>query len=189
MDEGLAALLAGAGALIGALVGAVASFRGARIGAERALEAVLAQVQQQALAEHAHWAREHRKTAWIQALDEAANAVGALEEMASRCRRGEGIPGDLVERVRNANTVLSRGAIHLNVWGPEAGAAACVTLHSKTQHQFRAVLDWARAVASSGDTEAAARAYEDANAARLDAYTTLLYLARAALRDGMATST
>ncbi|MES5819063.1 hypothetical protein [Streptomyces sp. RG80] len=184
----MAALLAGAGALIGALLGAVASYRGAKIGAERALEATLAQVERQALAEHAHWAREHRRTAWIEALDAAAIAVRTIDEMAAHCRRGEGIPRELPARARDSATVLSRGAIHLSVWGPEAGADACVDLHGRIFEQFMAVLGWARAIASSGDPEAAALAYEEADAARLDEYTTFLHLAKAALRDGAATS-
>lgn len=190
MDEGLAALLAGAGAgaLVGALVGALASFRGAKIGATKALETALAQVERQSLAEHAHWAREHRKAAWMQALDEASLAVTAINEMASRCRQSEGIPPEVVERVHAAAGVLTRSAVHLSVWGPEEGADACTLLYEKLLDQFHAVLFWARAVGSAGDTECAASAYEEANSARLDAYTGFLYLAKTALRDGIATA-
>lgn len=70
MDQGIAAVIAGAAGMVGALGGAVAgglaAIRGARVGAETGAKALRDQVRDQAATEHAHWLREQRRAAYTQ---------------------------------------------------------------------------------------------------------------------------
>lgn len=65
MDQGVAALLAGAlgviGALAGALAGAFGAIRGARVSADRAAETAERQRQADTVSEHSHWLRQQRR--------------------------------------------------------------------------------------------------------------------------------
>lgn len=64
MDQGLAAVIAGAFGLVGAAVGGAAAAWGARVGAEKTALATRQQVRDQAEAEHAHWLRQQRLEAY-----------------------------------------------------------------------------------------------------------------------------
>ncbi|MGW6897218.1 hypothetical protein ACWGF2_11305 [Streptomyces sp. NPDC054919] len=188
MDQGMAAVLAGIGALVGALVGAVASFRGAKVGAERALEAVKVQVERQALAEHAHWAREHRRTTLIDVLSNAADMTQVLHQMERLCGRNEGIPTQLSATMPEHITQMGQNVVHLSVWGPDDGVEACNELLDAINHQYEAALRWSRAVRTDSDTESAQRAYRQADEARIGAYARFAFIAKVALRDGVEAS-
>ncbi|MDC0773299.1 hypothetical protein [Streptomyces sp. HD] len=68
MDEGWAAITAGAVSLLGASVGGLAAIIGARIGAEKNATSVLDQTIQQAHAERRQWIRDQRALAYEQFL-------------------------------------------------------------------------------------------------------------------------
>jgi hypothetical protein len=60
MDEGNAAVIAGALALMGAVIGGGAAIWGAKLGADKAAKAAMRQVAVQANFEHRQWLREQR---------------------------------------------------------------------------------------------------------------------------------
>lgn len=87
MNEGLAALYAGLGALIGAVFAAIASYLAARHTADKSANALMAQVTQQTRDGHAHWVREQRRLAFAnttRAYGELANTMAVF-----RSRLGE----------------------------------------------------------------------------------------------------
>ncbi|MBQ1157584.1 hypothetical protein KBZ21_05290 [Streptomyces sp. A73] len=81
MDQGWAALAAGAFGLVGAVVGGAAAVWGSKIGAEKTANATRQQVVDQARASHGQWLKQQRLEAVISFMatwDELVTAVGQL---------------------------------------------------------------------------------------------------------------
>jgi hypothetical protein len=183
MDQGMAALLAGVGALAGSSLGALAAWRGARIGAQKAVEAVQVQVEGQYQAEHRHWAREERKNSWMAALKAARLAVTALHDMERDLRQGRIPAAGSRSAITDAAPDIATGVVELSVWGPDEGAEACAELHAKIVEQTEAVLAWETAVSQGREATQEQEAYVAADERRIDAYSRFLYSARQCLRD------
>ncbi len=183
MDQGMAALLAGVGGLVGSSVGALAAWRGARIGAQKAVEAVRVQVKGQSEAEHQHWAREERKTSWMTSLKAARQVTGTLHNVERGLRQGQGPSAEARSTIADEMSTLAAGVVELSVWGPDEGADACGELHTKIFEQVEAVMNWGGAIAQGRDTAREQEAYAVADENRRDAYSLFLYLARRSLRD------
>lgn len=183
MDQGMAALLAGVGALIGSLLGALAAWRGATTGAKKAVEAAQVQVTGQAEAEHRHWAREQRKVSWMAALKNAQLVVTELNDMAQHLARGQEPPDEYAATIVPVMPELGNAVVELSVWGPEEGASACADLHTKLYEQIKAVGRWREAVSEGREASREQSAYEAANRSRRNAYTIFLHLAAQSLRD------
>lgn len=121
MDQGMAALIAGltgmAGALGGAVAGAIGAVRGAKVGAERTAEATRQQVQDQAVAEHSHWLRQQRQTAYSAFI--AANQ--AAERAAEAAMNGTYDPQarDSLEALDRARNDLNDISSQVFVLGPD----------------------------------------------------------------------
>ncbi|MCI3273970.1 hypothetical protein [Streptomyces cylindrosporus] len=68
MDEGVAAIAAGAVGVLGAALGGLAAILGAKIGADRNAAALLHQIRHQRHAEQEQWVRGQRSTAYAEFL-------------------------------------------------------------------------------------------------------------------------
>ncbi|MFD8369236.1 hypothetical protein ACFV2Z_00450 [Streptomyces sp. NPDC059688] len=142
MDQGVAAIWAGVAGLVGAGIGGLATAYGARIGAQKSLEAVGLQVEQQAAAEHAHWVREQRR----QASFAFAQGFLAYAEAFVRCSgfvtEHSEVPedqlGNLVEQANNLIILNS----HLEAWGPETVVQAATGLTDEVGRTRRWIEDW-----------------------------------------------
>lgn len=137
----------------------------------------------QAAAEHGHWAREHRRAAWMGALAESMEGLNSLHSMESSLERGVVPANDGVERLSQAVEALARATVELSVWGPDDGADACADLQRDLNRQFAALTDWMVAVRAGQDPTHLQQAYAAANTTRRESYAKLLELARSALRD------
>ncbi|MZE78196.1 hypothetical protein [Streptomyces xinghaiensis] len=179
VDEGTVALLSGACALIGSLIGAVGAWQGAKLGALKAVEAVKVQAD----AEHAQWAREHRKAAWMTALDATMEIVGALGEMEVQLAQGRTPQSGIADLFVRLQPLLATTAVQLSVWGPDEGADACTALVGSVGAQFRAATDWIEAIGEGRDSSVPQAAYLAADEQRRRDYTTFIALASSALRD------
>ena len=68
MDEGVAAIAAGAVGVLGAGLGGLAAIFGAKVGADKNAAAVVRQIRHQAQVEHTQWVRDQRSTAYAEFL-------------------------------------------------------------------------------------------------------------------------
>ncbi|MET9409545.1 hypothetical protein ABZX90_27830 [Streptomyces sp. NPDC002935] len=146
MDEGTAALTAGAFALIGAFASAGAAMWGARTGAAKGLEAAHAQVEGQEKAEHRHWAREQRMLTLMEVLDQLAALQSTLNAAKVKLTLGEVPPDSLHEQYRTAQGALLRILPRLSVWGPELGPEINTKLINQADQVYKSWWAWQSAV-------------------------------------------
>lgn len=119
MDQGVAAVIAGIAGVIGTGVGGLATAYGARIGAQKSMEAVQVQVREQSEAEHSHWVREQRRQACVELTD----ALGAFAKSVAASwplvLEGRAVPHERFEALMSQtdSMLLIRG--HTQLWGPQ----------------------------------------------------------------------
>ncbi|MEU5243430.1 hypothetical protein AB0G81_04820 [Streptomyces asoensis] len=153
MDAGIAAVFAGiagmVGALGGAVAGGVAAVRGARLGAEKTSAALLKQTQDQAEIEHRHWAREHRRQACSQLMEQYAGILEALANAERSLWREEVLTveqNQAIDTLIVATTPVSR---QIDLWGPSELRDAVGELMTRVMGAVFLVKEWAHAVETS----------------------------------------
>ncbi|MFD9881538.1 hypothetical protein ACFWZT_08745 [Streptomyces alboflavus] len=117
MDQGLAGLIAGIAGLVGAVVGGGATAYGARIGAQKTIEAAQTQVHHQSAAEHQHWVREHRKQACLELVDGFGGYVPIAVECLGAVNQGNPVDREKQAELRRWCTQLVVSGGHLQLWG------------------------------------------------------------------------
>jgi hypothetical protein len=166
MDQGVAAALVGVAGLVGAAIGGLATAYGARIGAQKCIEAVGLQVQQQSAAEHAHWVREQRRQAATAFIDGfVAFAAAYARCSTSICAHAE-LTDDQARELSQTGNDLTIARGHLELWGPESVVRAADVLNATVDVARNWINEWDE-VYQSGDSEEinthASRATELAN--------------------------
>lgn len=114
------------GALGGAAAGAIGAVRGAKVGADKTAAATRQQVRDQATAEHDHWLREQRLTAYgafIAVNQDAERAADTALRPADRPQSR----ADVIA-FREAIQKLSNTSSHITVLGPEEMITASGTV-------------------------------------------------------------
>ncbi|WP_432110291.1 hypothetical protein [Streptomyces sp. AA1529] len=122
MDQGVAALIAGAAGMVGALGGSIAgglaAIRGAKIGAMSSAEATRRQVQDQSMAEHSHWLRSKRADAYSEFLNQARRTEQAVDRFAFKLHAGSASFEDLTDVDEEIDKLLDCGST-IELVGPE----------------------------------------------------------------------
>ncbi|MFG2889297.1 hypothetical protein [Streptomyces sp. NPDC048248] len=153
MDAGIAAVIAGVAGMVGALGGAatggLAAVRGARIGAEKTSAALLKQTQDQAEIEHRHWAREHRRQACSQLMEQYAGMLGALALAQKALWNGELLPAEEHQAIDALKVAMAPVSRQLDLWGPPELRDAVDELMDKVMIAAFLVKEWAHAVETS----------------------------------------
>ncbi|MCI3931224.1 hypothetical protein [Streptomyces sp. AN091965] len=153
MDQGIAGLAAGIAGLIGAGVGGLATAYGARIGAQKTIEAARTQVQAQSSVDHQQWVRDQRRQACTDVFDAFSRYSRAASVCGSHVRADRAVSSDEIGELTDATLDLTVVAGHLELWGPDdiVTAAQGITDTAHTQH--RLFVHWLAAFAS-GDADA-----------------------------------
>ncbi|TLQ43423.1 hypothetical protein [Streptomyces marianii] len=149
----MAAFIAGmagmVGALGGALVGGVAAVRGARIGAEKAAEAVRQQVQDQASVDHDHWLRQQRLEAYtmlLGAYDAHAPVAHRASQKVADVSPGEDLPDAEFEEMFTTAGVIQQERQRVKLVGPDAIHVKAVELEQAVWRYRSALMALAEAL-------------------------------------------
>ncbi|MGW5284644.1 hypothetical protein ACWERI_35260 [Streptomyces collinus] len=183
MDQGIAAVLAGVAGLVGAGIGGLTTAYGARVGAQKSIEAVQVQVDRQAASEHEHWVRDQRKqvcndiaTAWTAFFYTSAPCMG---NVASR----QPVTDEQLTALDTAYQAVAVACHQLIMWGPddltvsaELLSRACLGINSNARI-WPQILTSAQESAISGHMAAA----EEASRALSSALARYVTKARATL--------
>jgi membrane protease subunit (stomatin/prohibitin family) len=153
MDQGIAAAFAGVAGLVGAGIGGLATAYGARVGAQKALQAVQMQVQQQAAAEHSHWLRDQRRqvcsditAAWAQVVMPSARCLSRIEQ-------GQAIHDDTLHALGSHIDALADACAPIPLWGPDHLIARTTELREASSDFAIAIARW-NDVREAGDQAA-----------------------------------
>ncbi|MFF0735779.1 hypothetical protein ACFYVK_29675 [Streptomyces chartreusis] len=119
MDQGIAGVIAGIAGLVGAGIGGLATAYGARIGAQKSMEAVQIQVQRQSAAEHEHWVRDHRRHVCTEITDAYAQCVPVVTQCFQRMDEQDAILPELMDSLVSAVDGLITIRGHAQLWGPQ----------------------------------------------------------------------
>lgn len=153
MDQGIAAFLTGVAGLIGAGIGGLATAYGARIGAQKSIEAVQVQVERQASSEHEHWVRGQR----TQICNEIAAAWNPLLQAAMHCTSyiATGRPFTDAERSEVTTTyqTLSAACHQVILWGPNDLAEAANELDDMALALHNLIYEWRHTLTEGDETE------------------------------------
>ncbi|MFF4040670.1 hypothetical protein [Streptomyces sp. NPDC001816] len=187
MDQGAAAVFAGVAGLIGAGIGGLATAYGARIGAQKSIEAVGLQVQRQSAAEHGHWVREQRREVCVSFIDAFVRYAKGLVDCSKFVNTRTVVPSDTAADLSDSRNslIILRG--HLQLWGPQAVVDAAFALTDAVRATYDWVEEWYE-ILESGD-----ESHIDSHIARDQELTTSLGAARLAFvataRDVLGTPT
>ncbi|MFB6837085.1 hypothetical protein [Streptomyces sp. NPDC056361] len=163
MDQGLAAALAGIAGVVGAGIGGLATAYGARVGAQKTIEAVHTQVTHQASAEHEHWTREQRR----QACDETVSAWMTFVTLAVPCQgrisRDQDLSEEQFNTLHEAFIALTIATAKLQLWGPDNLVSSANSMSSAAKQLHVAMLRWPQTL-HGGDTAETSAAKEQIEA-------------------------
>lgn len=152
MDQGLAGLLAGIAGLIGTGVGGLATAYGARIGADKTLEAAHAQVEAQSDAEHDHWVREQRRQACSDIVDAYGTFMLSLNRVTDQVwDRVQPTDSDL-EAVKNDARNFYLAGERLSLWGPDELVARFRPIRTAVEDLHSLAFDSCDVVASADES-------------------------------------
>ncbi|MGA4958659.1 hypothetical protein [Streptomyces lavendulocolor] len=138
----LAVVLAALAGLAGAAIGGYATAYGARIGAQKSIEAVGVQVAQQSEAEHSHWVRENRRQACTDTLDAYVACTMSLVYCRAFMREGAELPAELINDASDKTDILTVIQSHLQLWGPERLVTLSGAMAEAAGELLHAIREW-----------------------------------------------
>ncbi|WP_030673737.1 hypothetical protein [Streptomyces sp. NRRL B-1347] len=153
MDQGIAGLAAGIAGLIGAGVGGLATAYGARVGAQKTIEAAQTQVRAQSSVDHQQWVRDQRRQACTDVFDAFSRYLRAASVCGSHVKASRAVSVDEIGELSAAAMDLHVVAGHLELWGPDDIVTAADGVTSTARAQHERFTHWLAAFAS-GDAEA-----------------------------------
>lgn len=146
MDQGVAGVIAGIAGLVGAGVGGLATAYGARIGAQKTLEAAQTQVERQATAEHAHWVREQRRQVYSAVVElEAAHTI-AINGYQVQLERGAAPTTEQLHGLEDRYNRIAEVIACAHLWGPYELATKATLLRSALAEEISSLVDWCLAI-------------------------------------------
>ncbi|MFF4659323.1 hypothetical protein [Streptomyces sp. NPDC001381] len=155
MDEGIAALIAGAAAAVGGVVGAfgggLMSARGSERAAETAATAALRQVQDQGAVEHAHWVRQQRQTLYARVVELYVAAGVDLVAAAKQLKQVTPLSESDKQDIRAAVVALEAAISQLALWGPQSVQDIGGELRTRIKSVAGTLFSWSDAVAWEPD--------------------------------------
>lgn len=185
MDQGIAAAFAGVVGLIGAGIGGLATAYGARIGANKTIEAAQTQVMHQSAAEHTHWVREQRRQICNDVMEAWTPLIEASVICTVRIRRGVSVPDDAVGALDSSFVNLSHRGARSQLWGPDELVNAIQDLVTAARSVADSARRWPQVL--DGREQAAIQAHQTEHAAKASqvasAWRSFASVARATLRS------
>ncbi|MFF7240457.1 hypothetical protein [Streptomyces collinus] len=142
MDQGVAAAFAGVVGLVGAALGGLATAYGARIGANKSIEAVTLQVNRQSEVEHLHWLREQRRQACVSFIDAFLTVTKSVAACAQSHTASDDVYSDLLEALSNDHDALLMRREHLELWGPHELVDSARGITSATASMRDVLREW-----------------------------------------------
>jgi hypothetical protein len=183
MDEGLVGLIGGGLGLVGTFAATAGAMWGARLGAMKGLEATRAQVAGQELAEHRHWAREQRRLALTDALDELTIIDQVLRKAWVKLLLGDSPPTQLHEDYMTHHEAFMRDVFHLGVWGPDEARMVGQNIVGLANRVYEAWALWESALNAGDPTDVHQEAFRVGRSNLNAPWTELLNLTAQTLRD------
>lgn len=174
MDQGIAGVVAGIAGLVGAGIGGLATAYGARVGAQKTIEAAQAQVSHQSAAEHTHWVREQRTQLCSELARRHASFAFELYKNGAGLTAGQQLSRDVREDLMARHLEIAEIAWTLQLWGPTGLSLATSTLSATGSRVLTSAISWSEAVRAEGDIPACAQSYQaarDADAAARSSFT------------------
>ncbi|WP_128146072.1 MULTISPECIES: hypothetical protein [unclassified Streptomyces] len=165
MDQGVAGVIAGIAGLVGAGVGGLATAYGARIGAQKTLEAAQTQVERQATAEHAHWVREQRRQVYSAVVElEAAHTI-AINGYQVQLERGDTPTTEQLHGLEDRYNRIAEVIACAHLWGPYELATKATLLRSAIAEEISSLVDWCLAIdeGRTGELHGCAQHYQAAS--------------------------
>jgi hypothetical protein len=142
MDQGIAGVIAGIAGLVGAGVGGLATAYGARIGAQKTIEAAQTQVAHQSAAEHRHWVRDQRREACATFLDRFGAFAMVAVDCASAVEHGRRLDEEHSRQLIDLTRQLIVANAQLQLWGPAPLTACAHELTSAASAFFYHLAEW-----------------------------------------------
>ncbi|MFD7242443.1 hypothetical protein [Streptomyces massasporeus] len=144
MDQGIAGVIAGIAGLLGAGVGGLATAYGARIGAQKTIEAAQTQVAQQSAAQHRQWLREQRRQACFALVDAFGTFARVAVDCATAVENEQALPeGHREELMDHTEQLVIEGA-HMQLWGPPQLVAAIDDMSGEAIEFLALMTRWER---------------------------------------------
>ncbi|QIT44993.1 hypothetical protein [Streptomyces antibioticus] len=184
MDQGIAGVIAGIAGLVGAGIGGFATAYGARVGAQKTIEAAQAQVSHQSTAEHAHWVREQRRQAYSDAMETHGTFITSLNVAVSQLSAAPPLSSETVTELQEKLVALGLAATRIHLWGPEEAVSKANTLARAAHRRLEALKGWSAATESATayrDTRPRRREYGEATDAETTARADFVTVARSTL--------
>ncbi|MFC8780753.1 hypothetical protein ACFW20_25135 [Streptomyces nigra] len=164
MDQGIAGVIAGIAGLVGAGVGGLATAYGARIGAQKTLEAAYTQVERQSAAEHMHWIRDHRRQVCDDVMASHASFLAVMINSVVELHQSRPLPSDVRQRLWEHFLALVETTARVDLWGPREVQAQAQALRGAAGDVNTALTGWSSALRGEQPSDAS-RCAEDFEAA------------------------
>ncbi|MEU9363167.1 hypothetical protein AB0D78_16210 [Streptomyces avermitilis] len=152
MDQGIAGVIAGVAGLVGAGIGGLATAYGARIGAQKTIEAAQTQVKHQSAAEHVHWVREQRRLVY----SELAKLHASFTMTSIKCKidlvGGQPLAEEAKESLIEQVTALGEVSALTVLWGPDDVVIKARRLPTTAAEKFSALVAWSAAAQTGSAT-------------------------------------
>jgi hypothetical protein len=152
MDQGIAGVIAGIAGLLGAGIGGLATAYGARLGAQKTIEAVQTQVDRQSAAEHRHWVREQRKQVYSSILEGHAALLAACEDRTNRLEDCYPLSDELITDDRDEIARFGATVAKAHLWGPDEIVSMADELFHAAVDRFVSQVEWSAAIQSGVQT-------------------------------------
>ncbi|MFF9808639.1 hypothetical protein ACF1G5_26600 [Streptomyces coeruleorubidus] len=142
MDQGVAAAFAGVAGLVGAVVGGFVTAYGARVGAQKSLEAVSLQVQHQSAAEHNKWVRDQRRQAYTLLLEAYLQYGKSVAACGRFIEKHAEVPTEVMKKCSDDTDALVAVSGHVDLWGPQELTTSAETLTGAAHDLLLVVEEW-----------------------------------------------
>ncbi|MGI5195573.1 hypothetical protein ACQEVY_18295 [Streptomyces sp. CA-288835] len=184
MDQEVAGIIAGIAGLVGAGVGGLATAYGARVGAQKTIEATHLQVERQSTAEHTHWIREHRRQVYGDVMASHAKFLATTVNRVIELREGRPQPSEDHQRFREHWLDLVETTARVDLWGPGDVQAQAQALRGAAGDVNVALAGWSDALREdrTGDVSNRAQDFEAASEAFAEAWAAFVSAAVQALQ-------
>jgi hypothetical protein len=152
MDQGIAGVMAGVAGLLGAGIGGLATAYGARVGAQKTIEAAQTQVDRQSAFEHSHWVREQRRQVYSQLIELHATYQIAMVTTGVALDSGRPLSDEDRGRLHGQFQEFVEVVARADLWGPGEIVEKAHVWHRTVGERWTALLSWSRAI-REGRTE------------------------------------
>ncbi|MEU0431399.1 hypothetical protein ABZ153_07075 [Streptomyces sp. NPDC006290] len=153
IDHGIATAFAAVAGLVGAGVGGLATAYGARVGAEKTMEAARIQVEHQSSSEHRHWVREQRKQACSDFVDAYGSFAIAVNNIMDKVNEGDPPSESDLDSARAELRKLIIIGGRMQLWGPDELVSHAKQLREAAEQFEYTAHRWPNVLATNDPSE------------------------------------